>query len=82
METVTVIIKNKSKKPAFLNFLRSIDYIEVIDKKSASEAGKYSADQSVVQKNLQKAFKNIKLADEGKLKLKTAEELIREMKNW
>ena len=85
MDTLILHIKNKNKKPALLNFLKSIDYIKVEERQALADKDfiqKLPPNAKKLRKKLIDAFKEIKLAEEGKVKLKTGRELIEEMKTW
>ncbi len=78
METLIVKIKKQNKAAFTKELLESFDFLEVTPEK------KNKAPLSISPKRkaaLTKGFKELKLAEEGKLKTKSATDLLKELRN-
>ncbi|HEV8080670.1 MAG TPA: hypothetical protein VGP43_08160 [Chitinophagaceae bacterium] len=78
METLVVTIKRKNKAAFTKELLKSFDFLEVKEKKLASV--KKIKKENYLRKSLVQAFKEVKLAEEGKLHLKSWDEVIKQLK--
>ena len=64
-------IKDKSRIPFFMELLRSFDYVSV--KKVEKE------NNSQIFEDLAEAFEDVKLHEQGKIKLKSLKEVLNEL---
>ncbi|HEX6845683.1 MAG TPA: hypothetical protein VF144_01835 [Chitinophagaceae bacterium] len=74
MTEILVRIKNRKKVPFIKELLRSFQYVE-----SKEMEKELSLAEKKRLKNLKKSFKEVKLAEEGKLKLKTIQQVLDEL---
>ena len=68
---VVLNIKDKSRAPFLMELLRSLDYINVKEIKTEPK--------SRIVSDLKKSLKEVKLYEEGKIKLQTFDELLNEL---
>lgn len=66
---VILDIKENDRVPFFMELVKSLDYISVLKEVKDERKGEFIA-------GLADAFKDVKLYEQGKKKLKTAKELI------
>jgi hypothetical protein len=78
METLIVKIKKKGKAAFTKELLKSFDFLEVTTGKKGSSAVSISPERKAA---LIKGFKEVKLAEKGKLKGKPAAALLKEIRN-
>jgi hypothetical protein len=78
METLIVKIKNKNKAAFTKELLKSFDFLEVTPGKKNVPPLSISTKRKAA---LTKGFKELKLAEEGKLKGKPAADLLKELRN-
>ena len=77
METLVVTIKRKNKAAFTKELLNSFDFLEVREEKKSAPAKNINANR---KKALVQAFKEVKLAEEGKLRLQSWDEVIKKLK--
>ena len=77
MELTININAQPSKIDAFLNFIKSLDFIEVTDIKGSEET--LNPQQKKFKKKLFTALDELKDAREGKIKLGNLEDLLNEI---
>ena len=77
METLVVTIKRKNKAAFTKELLSSFDFLEVREEKKPAPAKNINATR---RKALVQAFKEVKLAEEGKLRLKSWDEVVKKLK--
>ena len=75
METLVVTIKKKNKAAFTKELLKSFDFLEVAEEKKSA-----FTKNPIRKKALIKALKEVKLAEEGKLKLKNWDEVVKKLK--
>ncbi|MEO6453338.1 MAG: hypothetical protein ABIN97_04665 [Ginsengibacter sp.] len=75
METLVVTIKRKNKIAFTKELLKSFSFLDVKEEKKITTVNKTAIKNSLIQ-----AFKEIKLAEEGKLKLKSWDEVVKKLK--
>ena len=78
METLIVKIKKQNKAAFTKELLKSFDFLEVTPGKKSKPALQISTKRKAA---LTKGFKELKLAEEGKLKGKPATDLLKELRN-
>ena len=78
METLIVKIKKQNKAAFTKELLKSFDFLEVTHEKKSTSPLSISPKRKAA---LTKGFKELKLAEEGKLKVKPAVGLLKEMRN-
>ena len=74
MERLVVTIKRKNKAAFTKELLKSFDFLEIKEEKEFTKT-----DKKLI-KNLAEAFKEVKLAEEGKIRLKTGDEVVETLK--
>ena len=74
MTEILVRIKNRKNFPFIKELLRSFQYVE-----SKEMEKELSLAEKKRLKDLKKSFKEVKLAEEGKLKLKTIQQVLDEL---
>jgi len=75
----TLIVKKKQNKAAFTKeLLKSFDFLEVTTEAKRKDSLSISIKRKAA---LTKGFKELKLAEEGKLKAKPAADLLKELRN-
>ncbi len=79
METLVVTIKRKNKAAFTKELLKSFDFLEVRKEKKLASVKKIKK-ENYLRKSLIQAFKEVKLAEEGKLHLKSWDEVIKQLK--
>jgi polynucleotide 5'-kinase involved in rRNA processing len=77
METLVITIKRKSKAAFTKELLRSFSFLEVKEEKKKTQIKEISTTR---RKSLIRAFKEVKLSEEGKLKLKSWDEEVKNLK--
>jgi hypothetical protein len=75
--TFIVKVKNRNKVSFTETLLKSFDFLEVVKEKPAAKTRKSASKQA--RKDLVEAFKEVKLHMQGKKKLKTAEDFLKEL---
>ena len=78
METLIVKIKKQNKAAFTKELLKSFDFLEVTPDKKSSSSLSISPNRKAA---LTKGFKELKLAEAGKLKGKLAVDLLKELRN-
>jgi hypothetical protein len=78
METLIVKIKKQNKAAFTKELLKSFDFLEVTPEKKSKTNPSISTNR---QKALTQGFKEVKLAEAGKLKVKSASDLLKELRN-
>lgn len=78
METLIVKIKKQNKAAFTKELLKYFDFLEVTPEKKSSSPISISPKRKAA---LTKGFKELKLAEEGKIKGKSAADLLNEMRN-
>jgi len=68
---VVLDIKDRSRAPFLMELLRSLDYINVREVKTERK--------SRIVSDLKESLKEVKLYEEGKIKLQTFDELLNEL---
>ena len=77
METLVVTIKRKNKAAFTKELLKSFDFLEVREEKKSAPVKNINAKR---RKALILAFKEVKLAEEGKLRLQSWDEAVKKLK--
>ena len=77
METLVVTIKRKNKAAFTKELLNSFAFLEVREEKKPAPAKNINANR---RKALLQAFKEVKLAEEGKLRLQNWDEVVKKLK--
>ena len=80
MELTININTQQPKVDAFLNFIKSLDFIEITNIKSNED--RKHLQQKKFKKKLFTALDELKDAREGKIKLGNLEDLLNEIKIW
>jgi hypothetical protein len=78
METLIVKIKNRNKAAFTKELLKSFDFLEVKEEKNILVKPELSKKRKTA---LIQAFKEMKLVEQGKLKAKSATDLLKELQN-
>lgn len=78
METLIVKIKKQNKAAFTKELLKSFDFLEVKEEKNILPKPGLSKKRKAT---LTKAFKEMKLVEQGKLKAKSGADLLKELKN-
>lgn len=73
---ITLDITEESKIPFFLELVKSFDYIKIVNEQKALKKAAFKAE---LREGLIESFRDIKLYNEGKIKLKTAREALDEL---
>jgi hypothetical protein len=73
---LTLDITEESKIPFFMELVKSFDYIKIVNEQKALKKAAFKAE---FREGLRESFRDIKLYNEGKIKLKTARELLDEL---
>jgi cephalosporin-C deacetylase-like acetyl esterase len=74
MTEILVRIKNRRKVSFIKELLRSFSYVELKDFEK-----EFTPAEKKVLKGLKQSFKEVKLAEQGKIKLKTLQQLLDEL---
>lgn len=69
---VILDIKENSRIPFFMELIKSLDYISVVKEVKDERKSRFIAD-------LAESFNDIKLHEQGKIKLKSAKDLLNEL---
>lgn len=77
METLVITIKRKNKAAFTKELLKSFDFLEVREEKKSAPVKNINAKR---RKALILAFKEVKLAEEGKLRLQSWDEVVKKLK--
>ena len=69
---ITLDIKDKSRAPFLMELLKSLDYVRVVKEVKTEH-------KNEIISGLKKSLEEVKLYEEGKIKLQTFEELLDEL---
>jgi hypothetical protein len=73
---LTLDITEESKIPFFMELVKSFDYIKIVNEQKALKKAAFKAE---LREGLRQSFKEMRLHEEGKIKLKTAREALNEL---
>ncbi len=74
MDIITVQVNDKQRKRFLLQLLAELDFVDILP-----NASNLTAEERRFVSNLRTAFKDVALHQQGKIQLKTAQQLVAEL---